>query len=128
MPDDWMKIIHATNPYDGFPAEKFKVDMQGWGHDSPIFEHVIHTYRPSRMIEVGTWKGASAINTARLMKRYQIPDPQLLCVDTWLGSIENWLDPHGRERLGGRPFGDGTPTGPPLPAELVPADHTPLRV
>ena len=27
--------------------------------------------------------------------------------------------PHGREALGGRPFGDGTPTGPPPAAEII---------
>ncbi|MFF4172222.1 glutathione S-transferase family protein [Streptomyces sp. NPDC001744] len=32
----------------------------------------------------------------------------------------NWLSPHGREELGGRPFGDGTPPGPPPPPERVP--------
>jgi putative glutathione S-transferase len=31
-----------------------------------------------------------------------------------------WLEPHGREELGGRPFGDGTPPGPPPLAEQVP--------
>ncbi len=40
--------------------------------------------------------------------------------------LANWLEPHGRETLGGRPFGDGTPPGPPSPQETVPADHTPL--
>ncbi len=40
--------------------------------------------------------------------------------------LAGWMEPHGREALGGRPFGDGTPPGPPLLAELVPADHTPL--
>jgi glutathionyl-hydroquinone reductase len=40
--------------------------------------------------------------------------------------LSGWLEPHGRERLGGRPFGDGTPPGPPSAAETVPADHTPL--
>jgi glutathionyl-hydroquinone reductase len=34
-----------------------------------------------------------------------------------------WLTPHGREQLGGRPFGDGTPPGPPAEDETVPADH-----
>ena len=34
-----------------------------------------------------------------------------------------WLSPHHREQLGGRPFGDGTPPGPPLPAEVVPSGH-----
>jgi glutathionyl-hydroquinone reductase len=32
-----------------------------------------------------------------------------------------WLTPHYREQLGGRPFGDGTPPGPPPEAERVPA-------
>jgi glutathionyl-hydroquinone reductase len=31
-----------------------------------------------------------------------------------------WLTPHGREELGGRPFGDGTPPGPPPAGERVP--------
>ncbi|WP_345638325.1 glutathione S-transferase family protein [Rugosimonospora acidiphila] len=34
-----------------------------------------------------------------------------------------WLTRHGREALGGRPFGDGTPPGPPPPGEVVPAGH-----
>jgi glutathionyl-hydroquinone reductase len=31
--------------------------------------------------------------------------------------LSGWLTPHRREELGGRPFGDGTPPDPPLPAE-----------
>jgi putative glutathione S-transferase len=37
----------------------------------------------------------------------------------------NWLTPHGREELGGSPFGDGTPPGPVAAGEDVPADHGP---
>jgi putative glutathione S-transferase len=40
--------------------------------------------------------------------------------------LANWLDPHDRAELGGRPFGHGTPPGPPLPAERVP-DLVPTR-
>jgi len=40
--------------------------------------------------------------------------------------LRNWLTPHGREALGGRPFGDGTPPGPPSPAETVPAANGPV--
>ncbi|MGY1683843.1 glutathione S-transferase family protein [Geodermatophilus sp. SYSU D01176] len=36
-----------------------------------------------------------------------------------------WLTPHGREELGGSPFGDGTPPPPPPEDERVPADHGP---
>ena len=34
--------------------------------------------------------------------------------------LRGWLSPHGREQLGGRPFGDGTPPGPPPEDEVVP--------
>ncbi|HKT04771.1 MAG TPA: glutathione S-transferase C-terminal domain-containing protein [Rugosimonospora sp.] len=37
--------------------------------------------------------------------------------------LSGWLAPHGREALGGRPFGDGTPPAPPPEPETVP----PLR-
>ncbi|MGH9134943.1 MAG: glutathione S-transferase family protein, partial [Ilumatobacteraceae bacterium] len=42
--------------------------------------------------------------------------------------LSGWVTPHGREALGGRPFGDGTPPGPPVPGEVVDPSHTPLRV
>lgn len=35
--------------------------------------------------------------------------------------LAGWKTPHGREELGGRPFGDGTPPGPPPESERVPA-------
>mgnify|MGYP000933600049 FL=1 len=34
--------------------------------------------------------------------------------------LSGWLTPHGREALGGRPFGEGTPPGPVRPGEEVP--------
>ena len=38
--------------------------------------------------------------------------------------LSNWLTPHGREALGGRPFGDGTPPGPTPEGERVPEGHS----
>ncbi|MEU2002143.1 glutathione S-transferase family protein [Rhodococcus sp. NPDC019627] len=37
--------------------------------------------------------------------------------------LSGWLQPHGREELGGRPFGTGTPPPPPRTGEEVPAGH-----
>jgi glutathionyl-hydroquinone reductase len=37
--------------------------------------------------------------------------------------LTGWLTPHGREQLGGRPFGDGTPPGPVREGEEVPPGH-----
>jgi putative glutathione S-transferase len=38
--------------------------------------------------------------------------------------LSGWAEPHGREALGGRPFGDGTPPG--APREVVEAGHNPV--
>jgi glutathionyl-hydroquinone reductase len=38
--------------------------------------------------------------------------------------LGGWLTPHGRDSLGGRPFGDGTPPAPPRPTEQVDPTHT----
>jgi len=40
--------------------------------------------------------------------------------------LRGWLTPHHREELGGRPFGDGSPPGPPPEDERVPAERNPL--
>lgn len=37
--------------------------------------------------------------------------------------LSGWLTPHGREELGGRPFGEGTPPGPVKPGEEVAEGH-----
>jgi putative glutathione S-transferase len=37
--------------------------------------------------------------------------------------LSGWLTPHGRESLGGSPFGDGTPPPPPRDDEAVPPSH-----
>jgi putative glutathione S-transferase len=37
--------------------------------------------------------------------------------------LSGWLTPHGREALGGRPFGDGTAPGPVADGERVAAGH-----
>jgi putative glutathione S-transferase len=38
--------------------------------------------------------------------------------------LSGWLTPHGREALGGSPFGDGTAPPPPREDEIVPREHT----
>ncbi|MFC4903237.1 glutathione S-transferase family protein [Kocuria oceani] len=42
--------------------------------------------------------------------------------------LRNWVSAHGREALGGSPFGEGTAPGPVRPEERVDRRHTPLAV
>jgi len=85
-------LLHKQNPYIDFSAEEYSLDLQGWGSEAPIFEDVIRQLRPSRILEIGSWKGASAIHMALLTQKYQIPDVEIVCVDTWLGSPNVWID------------------------------------
>jgi Methyltransferase domain len=76
--------LYAQNPYDGFDADVWPEDIQGWNVDRALFADLIGNTRPTRIIEVGTWKGASAICMARLLNDNGI-DGEVVCVDTFLG-------------------------------------------
>lgn len=89
MSAPWERFFPA-NPYDGFPLSEWRPDLQGWGSKDPIFAHLISAVEPQTIIEVGTWKGASAIQMAHLAKAGGLA-PTIVCVDTWLGSPEHFL-------------------------------------
>lgn len=65
------------------------LDLQGWHSDDPVFEKLIIEVKPKTIIEVGTWKGGSAINMANICKKNQL-ETKIYCVDTWLGALEFW--------------------------------------
>jgi hypothetical protein len=80
------------NPYTGFPKADHPTDFQGWGFNHPVFGLAIRTLRPQVIIEVGTWKGGSALAMAAALKENDIKGA-IICVDTWLGSPEHLNDP-----------------------------------
>ena len=84
----WEKF-YKKNPYDDFPLERYQGDIQGWGAH-PIFLEVIQKIRPQTIIEVGTWKGFTALYMARLMELSNL-NGHILCIDTWLGSAEHFF-------------------------------------
>lgn len=65
------------------------LDLRGWNGLSFIFELLISDVRPKQIIEVGTWKGQSAINMGKIIKKLGL-DTKIICVDTWLGAGEFW--------------------------------------
>lgn len=64
------------------------VDLQGWHSQDPIFQTIIDQVRPKRIIEVGSWKGASAVHMADLTRDL---GTCIYCVDTWLGGVDHLL-------------------------------------
>lgn len=58
---------------------------QGWFHHGERILSLIEKYAPKVCVELGTWKGASAIAIARVLKEW---DGELFCVDTWTGDVD----------------------------------------
>lgn len=83
--------LFKVSPYRGFDPENYAEDLQGWGSDDPVLVEAIQLLRPTRICEVGSWKGRSAINMAKVVKSLHL-NAEIVCVDTWLGSPEHWLD------------------------------------
>lgn len=79
-------------PYADFVNDPGKLDTQGWNSESPVFEQLIRETKANRICEVGSWKGASAIHMARLLKEAEALEPEIVCVDTFLGNLEMWID------------------------------------
>ncbi len=83
-------LLHDVSPYEGHDLSAHPGDLQGWGSTDPIFQLVIGKLRPRVIVEVGTWKGASAIHMAKVAQAGGI-QTQIVCIDTWLGSPEHFL-------------------------------------
>src|SRR5258707_15432761 len=88
---EMLNKIGLYDPYKGFEAQKLVEDLQGWASTHPYFATFIDETQAEEIIEVGTWKGASAISMARHATS-AVPGATILCIDTWLGSSEIWAD------------------------------------
>ena len=75
----------ADDPYAAFPIGDWDLDLQGWGSHHPLLGELIGLLEPKLIVEVGTWKGASAIEMAREARRRGLAT-EIVCIDTWLGS------------------------------------------
>jgi len=83
-----MNRIGSENIYDGISPSGNK-NVFGWNSHSDIFSKLVEEKRPSVIIEVGTWLGASAIHMAKVSKELSL-GTKIYCVDTWLGAQEFW--------------------------------------
>lgn len=65
------------------------LQLTGWNGTKPIFRELIEKLKPTTIIEVGTWKGQSAITMGNAVREFGL-NTTIHCVDTWLGAIEFW--------------------------------------
>ena len=82
-----MQALHGQNIYTGFDPASIAPDIHGTGNN-PVFGQIFDAAKPGLVIEVGSWKGSSAIGMARLMKAHGI-EGAVICVDTWLGGLDH---------------------------------------
>jgi predicted O-methyltransferase YrrM len=86
--DALISLFHDESPYDHHDLAIHPVDLQGWPASiDPLFEQLITDGRPSIIVEIGCWKGASAIHMAHVIRRLGLRT-KIICIDTWLGSPE----------------------------------------
>ncbi len=91
--------VFGADPYEGFDVNWTEPDLQGWGADHEIFATCIAEIRPKVIVELGSWKGASAIHMAQKCRDLGL-ETEIVCIDTWLGPSNVFL--HGVNKL--QPF------------------------
>jgi len=81
--------IYLESPYKNFDASKYKLDLQTWTNNDPVYKKTIRELKPSIIIEVGVWKGGTSIKWAQFVKEFKL-NTKIICVDTFLGSSPHW--------------------------------------
>jgi len=86
------RAVHGRDIYEAFPHESYRSDVQGWNSKSAVFGRLIQEVRPHRVVELGTWKGASALHMCDLARDLGLSPFMIVCVDTWLGGCWHWQE------------------------------------
>ena len=87
------RLLYKVDPYIDL-AFKYPPDLQEWDSEHPVFAEAIAAVRPRLIVEVGTWKGASAIHMAGLCRKLEL-QTEIVCIDTWLGNWQHWSRSEG---------------------------------
>mmetsp|Transcript_51071 Transcript_51071/g.159583 ORF Transcript_51071/g.159583 Transcript_51071/m.159583 type:complete len:446 (-) Transcript_51071:1327-2664(-) len=80
--------IHPQNPYSDFDSTGLTFSAgEHQGHDTNMMASLIHLTQPKLIIEVGSWKGGSAIQMGSVLRAKGWGcRTKIICVDTWLGT------------------------------------------
>lgn len=82
-------LYRGNDPIEDYLADESSIDMETW-NTGDVFKFLIPYLKPSLIIEVGTWKGGSAIDMVTLLNNYGIHS-EIVCIDTFCGSEVHWL-------------------------------------
>jgi hypothetical protein len=79
-------LYGGVNPYAGIIVGDARIE--GWDHTNRIFFDLLEEFRPSLIVELGSWVGGSAITMAKSASELGL-DCEIVCVDHFLGSAEH---------------------------------------
>ena len=86
------KLWGDLEPFSGAEAYAHRVDFQGWASDHEYLRSSLDQIKPRVIVEIGVWKGGSTITMANHLRDSGITGV-VICVDTWLGAWDHWLQP-----------------------------------
>lgn len=93
MNDINFEFFGLKSPYVRFQNSNIEInrEIENWQYPDSIstFKQLILEKKPNLIIELGSYLGWSSITMAKICKENNI-NCKILCVDTWLGSIEHW--------------------------------------
>lgn len=92
------QIWRGVDPFIGFPSTIYQVDGQGWNNNHHYLTEAI-TGERLIVIEIGVWKGGSTMAMAGQMRERGV-NGAVISVDTWLGSVEHWVEEQWMPHLG----------------------------
>ena len=81
-------LYGVDEAYRTFPAEELPPGFSALWTIVPLIANLVEEVRSRRIIEVGSWEGASAILMAMVAQETGVACEEIICVDTWLGSPE----------------------------------------
>lgn len=75
-------LLEKFQPFQNLNTASLRYDLQGWNSERLTLRKMLEQTRPGLVIEVGSWKGASAIFMGRYIKEKQW-NAKIVCVDSW---------------------------------------------
>ena len=99
-------LFKIEDPFESFDRYNENSAIKGWNGNTNLLPDHISTLKPTLIVEVGSWLGMSAVNMAHAVKNQGLDNTAVVCIDTWLGSLEHWIDDECRKTMkleSGRP-------------------------
>jgi len=89
-------IFHEHEVYGNTTDLPRRAGLDGWSPPCDFYEGLVRQHTVNFVVEVGVWKGKSAICLARALQAGG--GGALIAIDTWLGALEFWTRSASRGR------------------------------